>query len=85
MGKVSLILKKALARIRAASSALTHYGISTTTSESVLLQVSAKFGAVEVASARIIIPYFEGAAAELGLGREVGVHVNNALYFLFVI
>jgi len=83
MGKVSLILKGALAGVRGASGALAPYGVSTTTAESVLLQVSAKFGAVEVASARMMIPYFEGAAAELGLGREVGVHVYNALYFLF--
>lgn len=83
MGKVRLILRGALAGVDGASNAFLAYGVSTTQARMVLTQVTALFGEVEVASAYLMMPYFEGAAKAVGLRPEIGIHVYTALYFLF--
>lgn len=83
MGKVRLVIRGALVGVDGASTALSSYGVSTSQARMVLTQVNAVFGEVEVATANLMVPYFEAAAKAVGFSPATGIHVYNALYFMF--
>lgn len=82
MGKVSIAIRAALAGLRGLGT-LIDYNLTESVAFRVLTKVEALFGSVEVASAQVMLPYFEAAAVELGLQRSVGIAVYNACYALF--
>jgi len=83
MGKVGVLVRLAIQGLARAGASLSQYGVSSSQALRVLQAVEAQFGAIEVNMGARMIPYFEAAAQSLGLSREVGINVYNAVYFLF--